>query len=118
MGVCAKCKLKPETEEEVVLSAILSEYLLDKKSLSSAAKSKFHRNPKKIDKFAYDLIADFLREEGLLPVHWREAQSLGLPLVLSSTSLQLCPSSSEPLESGLSSLHRPVSGPSSKDSRP
>ena len=65
--VCAECKSKPETEEEMVLSALLSEYLLDQKTLRKAAKSDSSRDPKRISKGAYDLIANFLREDGFLP---------------------------------------------------
>ena len=67
LQVCATCKSQPETEEEMVLSVLLSEYLLDRKTLIKAAESDSHRDPKKISKVAYDLIAGFLREEGLLP---------------------------------------------------
>ena len=67
LGVCTKCKSQPQTEEEMVLSALLSEYLLDHKTLIKAAESESHRDPKKISKAAYDLIAGFLREDGLLP---------------------------------------------------
>ena len=67
LQVCATCKSQPETEEEMVLSVLLSEYLLDRKTLIKAAESDSHRDPKKISKTAYDLIAGFLREEGLLP---------------------------------------------------
>lgn len=65
--VCTKCKSQPQTEEEMVLSALLSEYLLDHKTLIKAAESDSHRDPKKISKAAYDLIAGFLREDGFLP---------------------------------------------------
>ena len=65
--VCATCKSQPETEEEMVLSALLTEYLLDQKTLTEAAESNSHRDPKKISKAAYDLIANFLREDGFLP---------------------------------------------------
>ena len=65
--VCAECKSQPETEEEMVLSALLSEYLLDQKTLTKAAKSDSSRDPKRISKGAYDLIANFLREDGFLP---------------------------------------------------
>lgn len=65
--VCATCKSQPETEEEMVLSALLSEYLLDREALSRAAESDRYRDPKKISKTAYDLIAGFLREDGFLP---------------------------------------------------
>ena len=65
--VCARCKSQPETEEEMVLSALLSEYLLDREALSRAAESDRYRDPKKISKAAYDLIAGFLREDGFLP---------------------------------------------------
>ena len=67
LQVCATCKSQPETEEEMVLSVLLSEYLLDRKTLIKTAESDSHRDPKKISKAAYDLIAGFLREEGLLP---------------------------------------------------
>lgn len=69
--VCATCKSQPETEEEIVLSWLLTEYSLDQETLLGAAKSKFHRDPNKITKFAYDLISDLLREEGLLPIKSR-----------------------------------------------
>ena len=65
--VCTKCKSLPQTEEEMVLSALLTEYLLDHKTLIKAAESDSHRDPKKISKGAYDLIAGFLREDGFLP---------------------------------------------------
>lgn len=65
--VCATCKSQPETEEEMVLSALLSEHLLDHKTLTKAAESDCHRDPKKISKETYDLIASFLREDGILP---------------------------------------------------
>ena len=65
--VCATCKSQPETEEEMVLSALLSEYLLDHKTLTKAAESDCCRDPKKISKAAYDLITSFLREDGFLP---------------------------------------------------
>ena len=65
--VCAECNSQPATEEEMVLSALLSEYLLDHKTLIKAAESDSHRDPKKISKAAYDLIAGFLREDGFLP---------------------------------------------------
>ena len=65
--VCTKCKSQPQTEEEMVLSALLTEYLLNHKTLILAEESDSHRDPKKISKAAYDLIAGFLREEGLLP---------------------------------------------------
>ena len=66
--VCAECKSRPETEEEMVLSALLTEYLLDHKTLIKAAESDSHRDPKKISKAAYDLITGFLREDGFLPI--------------------------------------------------
>ena len=67
LGVCAACKSQPGTEEEIVLSVLLTEYSLDRKTLTEVAESDSRRDPKKISKAAYDLIANFLREEGLLP---------------------------------------------------
>lgn len=64
---CTKCKSQPQTEEEMVLSAILTEYLLDHETLIKATETDSHRDPKKISKTACDLIAGFLREEGFLP---------------------------------------------------
>ena len=66
--VCTKCKSQPATEEEMVLSALLTEYLLDHETLVKAAESDSRRDPKKISKAAYDLIAGFLREDGFLPI--------------------------------------------------
>ena len=65
--VCATCKSQPESEEEMVLSALLTEYLLEHKTLIKATESDSQRDPKKISKEPYDLIAGFLREDGFLP---------------------------------------------------
>ena len=65
--VCAECKSQPATEEEMVLSALLTEDILDHNTLIRAAESDSSRDPKKISKAAYDLIASFLRENGFLP---------------------------------------------------
>jgi len=67
LEVCAACKSEPATEEEIVLSVLLTEYVLDHRTLTKAAESVSSRDPKKITKAAYNLIASFLREEGLLP---------------------------------------------------
>jgi len=64
--VCAECKTEPATEQEMVLSALLTEYLLDRNILTKAAESDCYRDPNKICKGAYDLIASFLREDGFL----------------------------------------------------
>ena len=64
---CPECHSQPETEEEMVLSLLLTEASVDRKTLTTSAESDSHRVPKKIDKAAYDFIANFLREEGILP---------------------------------------------------
>jgi len=66
-GVCEHCNTKPETEENLVISALLTVSLLDEQTLLRAKESETCRDPKKISKGAYDLIANFLREDGILP---------------------------------------------------
>lgn len=65
--LCAECKSGPESEEEFVLSALLTGYLLDQEALTKAAKSASYLDPTKISKGAYDLISNWLRKDGILP---------------------------------------------------